>query len=230
VCGRNLITGLKSAASPTVDISSTCNVRQKLGVSLPLLTCSPSAWPSRLLYRRGRKSLRELWITPYTRFSVIRASHAAACRTTLLTIAAFTKVGSRDYKRFPPLTTGLEAQTEVRVSQINIYRCSQCFRYTTNCLSNCWCKHFVHPHLQGQVASLFLNRPSLTYLCLQFMWIQQNKIYIGIFLLFNLYYDQQMHNYITNYHTPTCFDTIVSSSGSLYLIPCQVTHFKCSCW
>jgi hypothetical protein len=30
-----------------------------------------------------------------------------------------------------------------------------------------------------------------------------------------LYYDQQMHNYFTNYHTPTCFDTIVSSSGRL---------------
>jgi len=58
VCGRNLITGLTSAASPSVDISSTCNVGQKLGVSLPLLTCSLSAWPSRLLYRRGRKSRR----------------------------------------------------------------------------------------------------------------------------------------------------------------------------
>jgi len=32
-------------------------------VSLPLLTCSPSAWPSRLLYRRGRNSRRDLWIT-----------------------------------------------------------------------------------------------------------------------------------------------------------------------
>jgi hypothetical protein len=44
VCGRHLIilVGLTSAASPRVDISSTCNVRQKLGVSLPLLTCSPS--------------------------------------------------------------------------------------------------------------------------------------------------------------------------------------------
>ena len=30
-----------------------------------------------------------------------------------------------------------------------------------------------------------------------------------------LYYDQQMHNYFTNYHTATCFDTIVSSSDSL---------------
>ena len=29
----------------------------------------------------------------------------------------------------------------------------------------------------------------------------------------------------TNYHTPpTCFDTIVSSSGSEYLVPCQVTQ------
>ena len=65
VCGRNLITGLTSAASPRVDISSTCKVGQKLGVSLPLLTCSPSAWPSRLLYRRGQKSRMDLWITLY---------------------------------------------------------------------------------------------------------------------------------------------------------------------
>jgi hypothetical protein len=43
VWGRNLITGLTSAASPRVDISSTCKVGQKLGVSLPLLPCSPSA-------------------------------------------------------------------------------------------------------------------------------------------------------------------------------------------
>ena len=43
VCGRNLITVLASAASPRVDISSTCKVGQKLGVSLPLLTCSPLA-------------------------------------------------------------------------------------------------------------------------------------------------------------------------------------------
>jgi len=33
-----------------------------------------------------------------------------------------------------------------------------------------------------------------------------------------------MHNYFANYHTPTCFDTIVSSSGSLQSIPCQVTQ------
>jgi len=30
-----------------------------------------------------------------------------------------------------------------------------------------------------------------------------------------LFCDQQMHNSFTNYYTPTCFDTIVSSSGSL---------------
>jgi hypothetical protein len=40
VCGRNFITRLTSAASPRVDISSTCKVGQKLGVSLPLLICS----------------------------------------------------------------------------------------------------------------------------------------------------------------------------------------------
>ena len=43
VCSRNLITGLTSAASPRVDISCTCKVGQKLGVSLPLLTCTTSA-------------------------------------------------------------------------------------------------------------------------------------------------------------------------------------------
>jgi hypothetical protein len=63
VCGRNLITGLTSAASPRVGISRTCKVGQKLGMSLPLLTCSPSAWPSRLLYRRCRKSRRDFWVT-----------------------------------------------------------------------------------------------------------------------------------------------------------------------
>ena len=65
LCGRNLITGLKSAASPRVELSNTCKVGQKLGVLLPLLTCSPSAWSSRLLYCRGRKSLRDIRITLY---------------------------------------------------------------------------------------------------------------------------------------------------------------------
>jgi len=51
--------------STRVHISSTCKVGQKLGVSLSLLPCSPSAWPSRLLYRRGQKSRRDLGITLY---------------------------------------------------------------------------------------------------------------------------------------------------------------------
>jgi len=39
-----------------------------------------------------------------------------------------------------------------------------------------------------------------------------------------LYNDQQMHNYFTNYHTATCFETIASSSDSCNPIPCQVTQ------
>ena len=31
------------------------------------------------------------------------------------------------------------------------------------------------------------------------------------FFFINLHHDQQMPNYFTNYHTATCFDTIVSS-------------------
>jgi hypothetical protein len=61
MCGKNLITGLTSAPSQRVNILSTYKVGQELGVSLALLTCSPSAWPSWLLYRRGWK----LWITLY---------------------------------------------------------------------------------------------------------------------------------------------------------------------
>lgn len=41
VCGRNFITGLMSAMSPRVNILSTCKVGEKLGVSHPLLICSP---------------------------------------------------------------------------------------------------------------------------------------------------------------------------------------------
>ena len=65
VCDRNLITWLTSAVSPRVEVSSTCKVGQKLGVSLALLTRSPSACPPWLLYRRGRKSWRDLRITLY---------------------------------------------------------------------------------------------------------------------------------------------------------------------
>ena len=67
---KNLIIGLTSPASPRVEISSTCKLGQKLGVSLPLLTCSPSAWPSRLLYRRGRKSRRCMNYPVYNKTSI----------------------------------------------------------------------------------------------------------------------------------------------------------------
>ena len=46
-------------------------------------------------------------------------------------------------------------------------------------------------------------------------------IYLDSFIL---NYDQQMHNYFTNYYITTCFDTIVSSSDSLESITCQVTQ------
>ena len=35
------------------------------------------------------------------------------------------------------------------------------------------------------------------------------------FFICILYYGQQMHTYFANDHTPTCFDTISSSSGGL---------------
>ena len=59
-CCRNLITGLTSAASPRVHISSTCKVGQKLGEILYLLICSFLPCLSWLLRSRVRKSRRDL--------------------------------------------------------------------------------------------------------------------------------------------------------------------------
>jgi hypothetical protein len=52
VCGRNLITGLTSAASPRVDIPRTCKVGLKLEVSpsvdmLPFGVTIPASVPQR---------------------------------------------------------------------------------------------------------------------------------------------------------------------------------------
>ena len=41
MCGRNLITGLTSAASPRVDISSTCKVGQTFGSVSPSVDMLP---------------------------------------------------------------------------------------------------------------------------------------------------------------------------------------------
>ena len=47
--------------------------------------------------------------------------------------------------------------------------------------------------------------------------------YFLIFKFFFILYNaQQMHNYFAYYHTPTCFDTIVSSAE--LVIPWQVTQ------
>jgi hypothetical protein len=45
--------------------------------------------------------------------------------------------------------------------------------------------------------------------------VHRNGCGCGLKDCFTFYYDEQMHNYFTNYRTATCFDIIVSSSGSL---------------
>jgi hypothetical protein len=47
------------------NINNTCKVVQKHRVPLPLLTCSPSVWPSWLLCSRGWTSRRDLGTTVY---------------------------------------------------------------------------------------------------------------------------------------------------------------------
>ena len=65
VCGRNLITGLTSTASPKVEISSTCKVGKKLGVSLPLLTCTLRRDHPGYCTAEVGISRRDLWIILY---------------------------------------------------------------------------------------------------------------------------------------------------------------------
>jgi len=43
------------------------------------------------------------------------------------------------------------------------------------------------------------------------MYLYLHLVYFHVVCTYILYYDQQMHIYLTNYYTPTCFDTIVSS-------------------
>jgi hypothetical protein len=70
-------------------------VGQKFGVCLPLLTCSPSVWPSQLLYRRGRKSKRDLRITLYNLqwvngkalFHIPRSTHVHPCHPNRKTLS-----------------------------------------------------------------------------------------------------------------------------------------------
>jgi len=63
------------------------------------------------------------------------------------------------------------------------------------------------------------SRAPVKRICAFFLFQYMYRAYFII-----LYNDQHMHNYFTNYHTATCFDTIVSSSDSLQSIPCQVTQ------
>jgi hypothetical protein len=163
VCGRNLITGLTSAASPRVDISNTYKVGQKLGVSLPLLTSSPSAWPSRLLYRRGRKSRRDLWITLYNTHLSIQLSVATLkpCQMELhpvhrisLSICHPDVYVQEDYVFFIPYTS----QTAVNTSEVATKGTDR--KYSTK-LKHMWqmdrklsCYEFFHPPTAFSVQAL----------------------------------------------------------------------------
>ena len=67
-------------------------------------------------------------------------------------------------------------------------------------------------------ASLLIVSSVHAWYCLHTeKYLQISNRYFNTFtvhLSLFMYYDQQMHNYLTNYHTPTCFDTIMSSLGS----------------
>jgi hypothetical protein len=63
------------------------------------------------------------------------------------------------------------------------------------------------------IDGIYENQSSVAVVC--FLPGRAKDLSAPQYLTLFLYYDQQMHNYITNYHTATCFDTIVSSAGSL---------------
>jgi hypothetical protein len=79
---------------------------------------------------------------------------------------------------------------------------------------------YMRPHIlyKGQLSTHTCN----ILLCCYF-----NTPYHAYFII--LYSAQQMHNYFTNYYTPTCFDTIVSSSACNQYLAKLHKYFKCSC-
>jgi hypothetical protein len=90
-------------------ISSTCKIRQKLGVSLPLLTCTPSAWPSQLLYSRGRTSRKDLRIT----LCLFRTSQTPARKYGIWWFFRAVETG-----RIPSLATCLYPSYTIKISSI----------------------------------------------------------------------------------------------------------------
>jgi hypothetical protein len=62
-CPRHVSSRLPPSGE-TCKYNMAPRTQKKLRDSL-ILICSPSVWPSRLLYRRGRKSRRDLWISLY---------------------------------------------------------------------------------------------------------------------------------------------------------------------
>jgi len=68
-------------------------------------------------------------------------------------------------------------------------------------------REIKHNVLQsGDTSSNYLNKMSSLF------FFYFNTCFLSYFFI--LYYDQQMHNYFTNYHTAICFDTVVSSLWS----------------
>jgi hypothetical protein len=100
LCRRNLITGLAFTASKKMHISKTCNVGQKHGVSLPLLTCSFLPCLSWLLCSQVRKSQRVIHksLTNFrTRLRHFSSGLSANGRTCRYAKAHSTKKLARDY-------------------------------------------------------------------------------------------------------------------------------------
>jgi hypothetical protein len=64
-CPRHVSSRLPPSGE-TCKYATAPRTQKKIGEIFYLLICSPSTWPSWLLYRRGRRSRKELWITLYT--------------------------------------------------------------------------------------------------------------------------------------------------------------------
>ena len=64
-----------------------------------------------------------------------------------------------------------------------------------------------------QISERLSGFPDTTFVLKRFGYV--NACTVQLFLI--LYNEKQMHCYFTNYHTPTCFDTTLSSSRRLTL-------------
>jgi len=139
------------------------------------------------------------------------------------------KIPEGNYQVQSSVTGSRTCVVQVRLG----YRVAQCLcgRYSrcNKCFCLCWiqtvwhesqCQHGSRPNVSGS------NGDTVTETQNNIFYVLLQYLYRASFII--LYLDKPTHRYFTNYHTATCFDTIVSSQECTYR-PARQQHQHTDC-